>query len=170
MATRSSGNTTALRRLMTEYKQLTASGLSSLCCTVFTILLLTFNSSFPSQARPMACSQPVRDPAIHRRPVQLSHDLFILRHHRTPRSYFRIRLLHMGGPRLRAKRYALCNIPNFSLLLLKFIMFLPPFPPPTLALSQEGGVFTAKLSFVRRISFHISSHLLFYLFMYTYNC
>lgn len=33
MATRSSGNTTALRRLMTEYKQLTASGLS-VCAVV----------------------------------------------------------------------------------------------------------------------------------------
>ena len=69
-----------------------------------------------------------------------------------PRSYIRIRLLHLGGPHLRAKRYALCNYSQFlfcfSVHLLKLL-----YPLPSPPLSQEGGVFTAKLTFVRRISF-----------------
>jgi hypothetical protein len=85
MATRTSGNTTALRRLMTEYKQLTASGLSPSVLSVFHDL------AEPSrfQARLMACSQLVRDasssrtlpthPSIHKIPVYLlcTHDLYL---------------------------------------------------------------------------------------------
>jgi hypothetical protein len=52
----------------------------------------------------------------------------------------------MGGPHLRAKRYALCNISKFLVLFIEISNILPS---PHHPLSQEGGVFTAKLTFVR---------------------
>jgi hypothetical protein len=59
MGTRASGSaSTALRRLMTEYKQLTASGQSGLSRLSLFTFSLTHSSS---QARPTACSQLVRD-------------------------------------------------------------------------------------------------------------
>lgn len=59
MASRASANATALRRLMTEYKQLTAGGLS-LSLRSFTFSLKTTHVCAASQVRPTACSQPVR--------------------------------------------------------------------------------------------------------------
>ena len=58
MGTRASGSaSTALRRLMTEYKQLTASGQSGLSRLSLRLLA----DPLVSQARPTACSQLVRD-------------------------------------------------------------------------------------------------------------
>ena len=127
MATRSSGNSTALRRLMTEYRQLTASGLS--CSSVVVGFHDPADPSHHLQARPMACSQPVRDAfsSPFSSPCAL-RDLFILYH--TPRSCIRIRLLHLGSPHLRAKRYALRNnISSLFPFLFIEIMNIPP-PPP----------------------------------------
>jgi hypothetical protein len=64
MSSRASGSSTALRRLMTEYKQLTSGGMS---CGSARLAPLSLNPTIAlalAQARRMACSQPGRSPNL----------------------------------------------------------------------------------------------------------
>jgi len=165
MASRASANPTALRRLMTEYKQLTSGG-PSVCavCYPFTRLAYATSPAFPTflQARLTACSRPVRGgqfcqghiltPSPVRSWVRLS--IYFL----ASRPGLRIRLLHLGGPHLRTKGYSLCKA-CFYFILFFFLLCIfsslcveitkHTLPPPRPRLFQEGGVFAAKLTFVR---------------------
>jgi hypothetical protein len=63
MSSRASGSSTALRRLMTEYKQLTSGGTSCATLLVMAHLIKPYYARpvlALAQARQMACSQPVR--------------------------------------------------------------------------------------------------------------
>ena len=89
MSARTSNNATALRRLMTEYKQLTAGGSHPL--HTHTQLLTSH------KAPPMACSQLVRpshSPILHPiRPIS--------------RPRLRIRLFHLGSSNMWSQRHAI---------------------------------------------------------------
>ena len=62
MSSRASGSSTALRRLMTEYKQLTSGGMSCAALLALAHLIKPYYARMAlalAQARRMACSQPV---------------------------------------------------------------------------------------------------------------
>jgi hypothetical protein len=63
------------------------------------------------------------------------------------RTDLRVRLLHLGSPHLRPKGYSLCKGPVS--ILSPLFLFVEIANLSTTPLSQEGGVFSAKLTFVR---------------------
>ena len=111
MASRTSGSQTALRRLMTEYKQLTANGSSLPFYSVwnedFSLTMRVGghyrftrwnvhrwyepqNFLFPTSYPQSESTHPPSTPLLFRPNI-------------------RIRLLHMGGTHLRSQRHALCT-------------------------------------------------------------
>ena len=165
MSTRSSGNSsTALRRLMTEYKQLTSGGTSSERSTT----TRTRADAHPRRIAPCIGSPDGMFTAgvcpLLAVPVPLHTRIPMIRT-RPHRAHLGSRLFHLGSPDMRSQRHAV----RASFFFFGFFFLLPfrarHMPTPSSSSSpffslQDGGVFVAKLTFVRLYRVHTRAHAL----------